>query len=314
MNPLTKLFGFGQTKEDIKEEIKEEIPEAVEPVIVAATAAETEQKQQEVLSVLIESIQANRFQPRKTFNDESLEELAASIREFGVLQPLLVRPLEEGFELVAGERRLRASKLAGLTEVPVIAREIDNKEMAEMAMIENLQREDLHFLEEAEGFQLLIVQFGFTQEELAKRVGKSQSTLANKLRLLKLTPQVRQKLQEELLSERHARALLKLESPEEQEEVLAVVCAEQLNVRQTEEMIACRQEPSVEEAENGKSKKKERKRLTGVIRDVRIFLNTIQQVADTMKKNGLAVQMKQRQEEDDIIVELRIPKKKAAGK
>lgn len=314
MNPLTKLFGFGQTKEDIKEEIKEEVPGPVEPVIVAETAIEAEQRQQ-VLTVSIESIQANRFQPRKTFHDESLEELAASIREFGVLQPLLVRPLEEGFELVAGERRLRASKLAGLTEVPVIAREIDDKEMAEMAMIENLQREDLHFLEEAEGFQLLIVQFGFTQEELAKRVGKSQSTLANKLRLLKLAPQVRLRLQEERLSERHARALLKLESPEEQEEVLAAVCAEQLTVRQTEELIDCRQQPPVEEAvEKGKAKKKESRRLTGVIRDVRIFLNTIQQVADTMKQNGLAVQMQQRQEEEDIVVELRIPKKKAAGK
>ena len=311
MNPLTKLFGFGQTKEDIKEEIKEEVPGPVEPVIVAETAIEAEQRQQ-VLTVSIESIQANRFQPRKTFHDESLEELAASIREFGVLQPLLVRPLEEGFELVAGERRLRASKLAGLAEVPVISREIGDKEVAEMAMIENLQREDLHFLEEAEGFQQLIVQFGFTQEELAKRVGKSQSTLANKLRLLKLEPQVRQRLQEERLSERHARALLKLESPEEQEEVLAAVCAEQLNVRQTEELIACRQQSP--EQGNEKSKKKERKRLTGVIRDVRIFLNTIQQVADTMKQNGLAVQMQQRQEEDDIIVELRIPKKKAAGK
>ena len=298
MNPLTKLFGFGQIKEEPKEEVKVDAESATEP----EATREAEPKQQEVRSVLIESIQANRFQPRKTFHDESLEELAASIREFGVLQPLLVRPLDEGFELVAGERRLRASKLAGLAEVPVIAREIDDKEMAEMAMIENLQREDLHFLEEAEGFQLLIVQFGFTQEELAKRVGKSQSTLANKLRLLKLAPQVRQRLQEERLSERHARALLKLESPAEQEEVLAVVCAEQLNVRQTEELIAGRQQPLVEEAENGKRKKKERKRLTGVIRDVRIFLNTIQQVADTMKKNGLAVQMQQRQEDDDIIV------------
>ena len=308
MNPLTKLFGFGQTKE----ETQKEMPAAVEPAIETEAAAEAEPKQQEVRSVLIESIQANRFQPRKTFHDESLEELAASIREFGVLQPLLVRPLEEGFELVAGERRLRASKLAGLAEVPVISREIGDKEVAEMAMIENLQREDLHFLEEAEGFQQLIVQFGFTQEELAKRVGKSQSTLANKLRLLKLEPQVRQRLQEERLSERHARALLKLESPEEQEEVLAAVCAEQLNVRQTEELIACRQQSP--EQGNEKSKKKERKRLTGVIRDVRIFLNTIQQVADTMKQNGLAVQMQQRQEEDDIIVELRIPKKKAAGR
>lgn len=308
MNPLTKLFGFGQIKEEPKEEVKVDAESASEP----EATREAEPKQQEVRSVLIESIQANRFQPRKTFHDESLEELAASIREFGVLQPLLVRPLEEGFELVAGERRLRASKLAGLAEVPVISREIGDKEVAEMAMIENLQREDLHFLEEAEGFQQLIVQFGFTQEELAKRVGKSQSTLANKLRLLKLEPQVRQRLQEERLSERHARALLKLESPEEQEEVLAAVCAEQLNVRQTEELIACRQQHP--EQGNEKSKKKERKRLTGVIRDVRIFLNTIQQVADTMKQNGLAVQMQQRQEEDDIIVELRIPKKKTAGK
>lgn len=308
MNPLTKLFGFGQIKEEPKEEVKVDAESGSEP----EATREAEPKQQEVRSVLIESIQANRFQPRKTFHDESLEELAASIREFGVLQPLLVRPLEEGFELVAGERRLRASKLAGLAEVPVISREIGDKEVAEMAMIENLQREDLHFLEEAEGFQQLIVQFGFTQEELAKRVGKSQSTLANKLRLLKLEPQVRQRLQEERLSERHARALLKLESPEEQEEVLAAVCAEQLNVRQTEELIACRQQSP--EQGNEKSKKKERKRLTGVIRDVRIFLNTIQQVADTMKQNGLAVQMQQRQEEDDIIVELRIPKKKAAGR
>ena len=308
MNRLTKLFGFGQTKEATKEEVLAPVEPAIEP----EATAEAEQRQQEVRSVLVETIQANRFQPRKTFHDESLEELAASIREFGVLQPLLVRPLQEGFELVAGERRLRASKLAGLAEVPVIAREIDDKEMAEMAMIENLQREDLHFLEEAEGFQQLIVQFGFTQEELAKRVGKSQSTLANKLRLLKLAPQVRQLLQQERLSERHARALLKLESSEEQEEVLAIVCAEQLNVRQTEELISLRRQPPEETSET--TKKKERRRLTGVIRDVRIFLNTIQQVANTMKKNGLAVQMQQRQEEEDIIVELRIPKKKAAGK
>lgn len=295
MSRFTKLFGFMQSREEEPGAAPEAAPEV---------ALEEEAPRQQVLTVPVAAIEANRFQPRKTFHDESLEELAASIRGFGVLQPLLVRTLADGrYELVAGERRLRASKLAGLAEVPVIAREIEDQEMAEMAMIENLQREDLHFLEEAEGFQQLLVQFGFTQEELARRVGKSQSTIANKLRLLKLAPEVRQRLQGARLSERHARALLKLEEPVAQQEVLRAVCEGQLNVRQTEELIARQQEQPAAPA-------KERKRLSGVVRDVRIFLNTIQQVVDAMRSSGLAVEMSQRQEEEQIVLELRIPKRK----
>lgn len=265
-------------------------------------------KAQEVSLVKIENIIPNPFQPRKSFPDESLAELSASIKEYGVIQPLLVRSTSSDIlELVAGERRLRASKLAGLTEVPVIVKDFGDKEMAELAMIENLQREDLHYLEEAEGFQHLIANFGFTQEELAQRMGKKQSTIANKMRLLRLGTEVRAVLRTEKLTERHARSLLKLDDNALQLKVLDSVREKNLNVRATEDLV----DEVLDEISREMSKKKDvRQSYVKVIKDVRIFLNTINHVVGEMKKSGLKIKVKQEQDDDFITINMRIPKRK----
>jgi ParB family chromosome partitioning protein len=260
----------------------------------------------EILDVSVGAVSPNPFQPRKTFNDESLQDLAASIREHGIIQPLIVRRTPGGIELIAGERRLRAAKLAGLTSVPVIVREINDKEMAELAMIENLQREDLHYLEAAEGFQQLLNNFGLTQEELAKRVGKNQSTIANKLRLLRLGTEVQQALVADNLTERHARALLKLEDPAKQQEALSAIAQNGLNVRETENLV----DGMLEDISREMSKKAPRQNVVKIIRDVRIFLNTINTVVAEMKKAGLKVKVNQEQDDDYITLNLRIPKRR----
>lgn len=257
-------------------------------------------------TVDINEVIPNPYQPRKLFNDESLQELAESIREHGVIQPLLVRKVSGRLELIAGERRLRASKLAGLTEVPVIVKDIDDKEMAELAMLENLQREDLHYLEEAQGFQHLISQFGFTQDELAKRLGKKQSTIANKLRLLRLSGEVQTLLVDDNLTERHARALLKVENAAKQKEILSAVRQKNLNVRETEDLI----EEIIDDISREMSKNTPKQSFTRVIRDIRIFVNTINSVVAEMKKSGIKVKVAQHQDDEYITINLKIPKKR----
>ena len=186
-----------------------------------------------VVKVPVGSIFPNPYQPRKTFDDAALADLSASIAQYGVLQPLLVAPADDGkYMLIAGERRLRASKMAKLEEVPVIISEYTTQQIAEIALIENLQREDLHYLEEAEGYEKLMNQFHLTQEAMAARVGKKQSTIANKLRLLRLSAQVRKVLVDAQLSERHARALLKLPDDVKRLEALEVIVAKNYSVRQ----------------------------------------------------------------------------------
>lgn len=173
-------------------------------------------------------------------------------------------------------------------------------------MIENLQREDLHFLEEAEGFQQLLTNFGLTQEELARRVGKNQSTIANKLRILRLDPKVRQELVADNLTERHARALLKLEEPARQQEVLAAIRQNNLNVRETEDLI----EAVLEDISRETDSKVPRQNIVKIIKDVRIFVNTINNVVSEIKKTGLKVKMTQTQDDDQIVINLRIPKRR----
>lgn len=276
----------------------------------AKQAAIDETTQDEQMSgmhtVGIHEVIPNPYQPRKLFNDDALQELAESIREHGVIQPLLVRKVAGRLELIAGERRLRASKLAGLQEVPVIIKDIDDKEMAELAMLENLQREDLHYLEEAQGFQHLISQFGFTQEELAKRLGKKQSTIANKLRLLRLSGDVQTMLVDDNLTERHARALLKVEDIGKQKEILSAVRQKNLNVRETEDLI----EEIIDDISREMSKNKNKQSFTRVIRDIRIFVNTINSVVAEMKKAGLKVKVTQNQDDEYITINLKIPKKR----
>jgi len=256
--------------------------------------------QNKIIKVSVDQIYPNPFQPRKTFDEAALNDLAASIQLYGVLQPLLVAPGENGqYLLIAGERRLRASKMAKLSEVPVIVTDYTTQQIAEIALIENLQREDLHFLEEAEGYEQLLKEFNLTQEAMAQRVGKKQSTIANKLRLLKLSGECRKLLIDNGLTERHARALLKLEDDEKRQEVLKIVAQRKLSVRQTEAYI----ESLLKVAPPAK-------RRMVIVNDVRIYLNSIKQVVGAIKDSGIPVNMDQEIDGDDVIVTLRIKNQK----
>lgn len=194
--------------------------------------------------ISLKQIRPCPFQPRKDFSEESLRELADSIKEQGVVQPLIVRQRGSEFELIAGERRWRAAQLLGLNEVPVVVREADDRTVLELALIENLQRENLNPLEEALGFAQLIEQFHLTQEEAATRVGKSRASVANALRLLKLPEKVQDSVRQGQLSVGHAKVILSLASPAEQKSAAERVMASSLNVRQTEEMVARWQQPA----------------------------------------------------------------------
>ena len=254
-----------------------------------------------VVQVPVQNIEANPYQPRKHFEPEALAELAHSISQYGVLQPLLVAPMGDGrYMLIAGERRLRASKLANLSMVPVIISDYTSQQIAEIALIENLQREDLHYLEEADGYEKLMDQFHLTQESMASRVGKKQSTIANKLRLLRLTETVRKLLKEHSLTERHARALLRLTAEEDQISVINEITKNGYNVRQTEKYI----ENYIEEHQDS-AKLKKTKRLM-IIQDVRIYLNSIKQITKNMEVSGIPVKVEQTLDGDDVVVTLHI--------
>ena len=253
----------------------------------------------QVLHVPLSKIVPNPYQPRKEFESEALSELADSIRQYGVLQPLLVAPgKDDTYILIAGERRLRASIMAGLGTVPVIVSEYTTQQIAEIALIENLQRKDLHYLEEAEGYEKLVNTFHLTQESMAIRVGKKQSTIANKLRLLRLPPSVRKKLHDSDLTERHARVLLKLENEELQKAVLQKVLKGHLNVRQTEALV----EKTLKEA----GKLNQKKPRFVIVNDVRIYLNSIKEIMETVKTSGIPSSMEQEMDGDDVVVTLRI--------
>lgn len=272
---------------------------------VIAPAHDREAHEFDIVELALDQISINPFQPRKTFTEEALAELAASIQEFGVIQPLVLRRTETGYELIAGERRLRASRQAGLEKVPCIIRLASDKEVAEMALIENLQREDLHFFEEAAGYEKLLTQFELTQEDLARRVGKNQSTIANKLRLLKLSPDIREHVFQACLTERHARALLKLEDTSIQKEILTMVVADKLTVRDTELLVEERLSPR-----SAKNPPKKRQTMLKVIKDVRIFINTVGELVRQMKKVGLDVKLSQTQDDDHVTITMIVPKRK----
>lgn len=190
-----------------------------------------------IQNVNIDYIIPNRFQPRLTFDEKTLNELAASIKEHGIIQPLVLRRLGDKFEIIAGERRYKAAQLAGLTEVPAIISNIDDNKSAEIALVENVQRRNLNSLEEAKSYKKIIDKEGLTQDELAKKIGVSQSTIANKLRLLNLTSEAQDALMNDKISERHARSLLSVTDPEKQKELLNKVISERLTVRQLDDEI-----------------------------------------------------------------------------
>lgn len=233
----------------------------------------------EIVYLPPEKVQPNPYQPRRIFERGALDELASSIKEYGVLQPISVRLINGSrYELVAGERRLRASKLAGLTTIPAVLVNISDQDSAVLALIENLQRQNLHFLEEAEGFQNLMIDYNFTQEVLAERVGKNQSTIANKLRVLRLSKTIQNILIEHDLTERHARSLLKLPDEAMQIEVLKKVIKYGLTVRKTEELV----EDALREPKDNKTSA-----IQHYIRDIRILANTIKDNLEMVKKAGV---------------------------
>lgn len=237
----------------------------------------------EIVNLPIDKILPNPYQPRKRFEKNSLEELSKSILKYGIMQPLSVRYINGMvYELVAGERRLRAARLSGLTEVPVLIVNISDRDSAAIALIENIQRENLSFFEEAEGFQSLMVDFGYTQDEIADLMGKKQSTIANKLRLLRLSPSLKRIIVEEKLTERHARALLKLNDENLQMEALKKVVKYGLNVARTEDMIE-----STLKKINGENKNKPQNTIKGYINDIRLFTNTIKNAVNIMKEAGV---------------------------
>ena len=258
-----------------------------------------------ILSVRVEDLAPNPVQPRRRFDEESLRELSESIRCYGILNPLTVRLRCGKYELVAGERRLRAAKLAGLTEVPCLLVDVDMQDAGLLALVENLQRKDLDFLEEAEGLQRLIRMFGMSQEEAARRIGKSQSAVANKLRLLKLPRDVLEALRQNGLSERHGRALLRLPDGESQRAALSAILEQGMTVAAADAYIDALLSPGEEPPPP--AEKKERRR-TFVMKDLRVFLNTLSRSVDLMKQGGVGADLKREETEEALILTISIPK------
>jgi ParB family chromosome partitioning protein len=248
-------------------------------------------------------IRPNKTQPRKIFDEDKLRDLSRSIEENGILQPLTVRKISQNeYEIIAGERRLRAAVMAGLSRVPCIIIKCNDRDSAMLALIENLQRCDLGIFEEARGISRLIRRYGITQEQAAKRLGKSQSTIANKLRLLNLSYDEQDWIVQAGLSERHARALLKIYDQELRKEALSNIIARNLNVSQTEEMIdKLLYNNSVKEVVQKGTRKI-------VIRDIRIFINTINKAVDTMKQAGIDAVCNHIDSGDYIEYTVKIPK------
>ena len=254
-----------------------------------------------IIYLRIDDITPNPVQPRTVFDDAALSELAESIRSYGILHPLTVRRRTGRYELVAGERRLRAAKLAGLREVPCVLLDVNMEDAGLIALVENLQRRDLDFLEEANGIRQLIRMFGMSQEEAARRLGKSQSAVANKLRLLKLPEDVLESLREGGLSERHGRALLRLPDADSQRRALAKIREKGMSVAAAEAYIESLLAQGTQEGTEGKK--------TFLMKDLRLFLNSVTRSLELMKQGGVAADMQKRETDEALILTISIPKR-----
>ncbi len=255
----------------------------------------------EVRTVPIKNIVPNPNQPRRDFDKAALQDLAISIMEYGLMQPITVRqtgPFD--YELIAGERRLTACKSLGMTYIPAIVMKVNDTESAILALVENIQRENLNYIEEAEAYCTLITEHGLTQEELADKLGKGQSTIANKIRILRLSPKVREILTGNSLTERHARALLKLPEERQQLRILKIIIDRGLNVAKTEELV--------EKLLRGPERPICEPKGMRVFKDLRIFTNTILQAVDMMKRSGIEAKAKKRESEEYIEYTIVIPK------
>ncbi|MCM3715974.1 nucleoid occlusion protein [Halalkalibacter oceani] len=276
--PFSRLFGFSDKQEEVEVSGNEEVKQ-----------------------LKITEIVPNRFQPRTVFDQERIDELAQTIRTHGVIQPIVVRERDGKYEIIAGERRWRAVTSLGWETIPAIIKEFNDSQTASIALIENLQREGLTAIEEAVAYAKLIEIHGLTQESLAQRLGKGQSTVANKLRLLHLPEIVQTAIMNRDISERHARALLALKDQQLQTKLLDEIKEKQLNVKQTEERVKL-----LLEGQPAPKKKPKRKSYS---KDMRIAMNTIRQSVDMVMKSGLHVDTDEEEHEEFYQFTIRIPKK-----
>ena len=254
---------------------------------------------EKIIKILINAVIHNPYQPRTDFDEDEIKGLALSIKNYGIIQPITVRRKDDKFELIAGERRLRASKYLGLEEIPAIVKDISEEKLAEIALVENLQRKDLTFLEETRAYQQILTKFNLKQKELAEKIGKSQSTIANKLRLLTLPEVVLKELISPLITERHARLLLKITEQSKQLEIIDLIKNKKLTVRETERVI-----------ERIKEKETKEKRIRKTyFKDLRVFTNTLEKSVQEMKNGGLKVKVDKMEDHAYIEFRIRLPKK-----
>ena len=246
-----------------------------------STASSAEEGKDGTLMVKLSKVEPNREQPRKNFDEDSLQELAESLKQFGMLQPILVQNRGDYYEIIAGERRWRAAKIAGLKEVPVIVRELTDQEIVEISLIENIQREDLNPIEEAQAYKRLLTEFHLKQDEVAERVSKSRTAVTNSMRLLKLCDEVQKMVVDDMISTGHARALISIEDPEEQYLIAQKIFDEKLSVREVEKLVKDLHKPP-------KPPKEENKTLQAIYQEIseRLKQSLSTKVSVSAKQNG----------------------------
>lgn len=287
-HPFSRFFGMGEKELPLENDVE-------------TAGLEKPEEHEEVKQIPVSAISPNQFQPRTIFNEDKIEELARTIHTHGIIQPIVVRESGEGrYEIIAGERRYRAVQLLEWEEIPAIIKNMSDTETASVALIENLQREELNPIEEAVAYGKLLELHDLTQEALAQRLGKGQSTVANKLRLLKLPEEVRQGLLKKEITERHARALIPLKDPEKQVELLKIIVEKSLNVKQTEEQVV--------KMQTAKEPKRP-KRRKAVSKDVRIAFNTIRQSLSMVEDSGIKLDSAEEEFDDFYQITIKIPKK-----
>ena len=300
---FSRFFGGGSKEPEVKSEV-----EVIENSLASEEVIENiSMASEEVVKIPIDKIIPNRYQPRTVFDDEKIEELARTIHTHGVIQPIVIRPMSDDsdkYEIIAGERRYRAMKSLQWTEVPAIVRHLNDRETASIALIENLQREELSAIEEALAYQQLLGLHSLTQEALAQRLGKGQSTVANKLRLLKLPQFVQDAILNREISERHARALIAIKDEQLQMQLIAATKEYDWNVRQLEEQIKKLLHPEEPEVKKRKPTRK------AISKDVRIALNTIKQSLTMVTKSGIDVKTEEEDTDDYYQITVKIPKRK----
>ncbi len=262
-------------------------------------------KNMEIINIPLEKIQRNPYQPRNEFDENELIDLAKSIRSYGLIQPIVVRAVEDGYQIVAGERRYRACCMLGMKEIQSVVQEMNDEKVAAVSLIENIQRKELNYFEEANAYSILISKFGMTQDELARKIGRSQSAIANKLRILKLPDSVKEMIEPAVVTERHARALLKINNVETQMEIIRQILEKELNVKDTEELV---DKLSRDNIPGDSKRSSSNQNVSMIIRDARIFLNTIRETIKRARQTGVDIVMEERDLEDEYEITIKIAK------